>query len=255
MRDLLDPTLLAAVLASRASMASSQAELVDARAGLWRAARGAGHEPTSHRFGQLQLLPDELLETMAGRSDRAADAVRAAYAQLCDAERAATAACDAAAHAMRDLRGLLPAAYRSAELVERTLGRPSQSYHRVFALEAPGVQAHTASTALCGRKRSVLWRAPARRPLRSELCRPCQLARQGAHIAAEAAGNEPAGSRLMRLRRLRDFDLGALRRAFPVISLFGAVLVAGGLLEIGPLADHPLVRLVLASIRSPIGPG
>jgi hypothetical protein len=250
MRDLLDPTLLAAVLARREEMDVTQATLVDARARLWRAARDAGNEPTSHRIGELQLLPEQVVEALGDRSDRAAEAVRSAFFQLSEAEAAATAACDAAGRAMRDLRSLLPPAYRTADLVERAMGRAGRQYHRVFVLEAAGAPVHTSSVALCGRKRSYLWKAPARRPLASELCRSCKRSR-----TASETDEVQADAGASRLRRFRLPDRAALRRAFPVISIFGAMVLAGGLLQLVPVVDHPLVQLVLGSVTGPAIPG
>jgi hypothetical protein len=250
MRDLLDPTLLAAVLTSREEMDVAQTALVDARARLWRAARDAGHEPTSHRIGELQILPDQLLEVVADRTDRAAEALRTAFLQLSEAEAAATRACDAAGRAMRDLRSLLPPAYRTADLVERAMGRAGRQYHRVFVLEAGGAPVHTSGVALCGRKRSYLWRSPARRPLASELCRSCQRSK----AASETDEVQPDAA-ASRLRRFRLPDRAALRRAFPVISLFGAMVLAAGLLQLVPVADHPLVQLVLGAVTGPALPG
>jgi hypothetical protein len=245
MKDLLDTPLLAAVLTTRHAMDDSQAALVDARAHLWRAAREAGLEPVPHRIGQHELLPEALLQALHDRTDAPAEAFRVAYQDLAAAETHATESAKVAGRALRDFRASLPPAYRGADLVERLLGRSGRQYHRVFVLESAGAADVQGATALCGRKRSLLWRIPSHKLLESELCRACQRAR----IAApEDVDEVPGDSIPARTRRLRLPSREELRRAFPAISIFGALALAAGLAGTDWIMDSPVVRGVLSAI-------
>lgn len=247
--------LLGSVLDARKTLDAAQAQMVDARRRLWKAAKDAGLGVIAQRFADRSTPPESLVAGVEGRQDPPAVRVREACDELYASERAASSANDSLVAALGRLREALPPDERGVELVERLMGRPGRQYHRVFTLEGPRARTRVAARAVCGRKRTLFWRPAARRPVSTELCEACQGSRLALADETDEVRTAVRSSSGVR-RAVRAVEALVSRvagHALPVTILVVGGIVAGVLLDLGPVVDNPLGRFVATHVNAVIG--